>query len=76
MVGRQPDSIDNGFGKKVKFSHAGYRSVVSGKQAWCNFTENMRIEIRFKRVAAEGFNDALWFMGNKDHGLRMEKLIC
>ena len=29
------------------------------------FTENMRIEIRFKRVAAEGFNDALWFMGNK-----------
>lgn len=61
----EPDSIDNGFGKKVKFSHAGYRSVVSGKQAWCNFTENMRIEIRFKRVAAEGFNDALWFMGNK-----------
>lgn len=60
----EPDSIDNGFGKKVKFSHAGYRSVVSGKQAWCNFTENMRIEIRFKRVAAEGFNDALWFMGN------------
>ena len=34
----ESDSIDNGFGKKVKFSHAGYRSVVSGKQAWCNFT--------------------------------------
>lgn len=61
----EPDSIDNGFGEKVKFSHAGYRSVTAGKQAWCNFTENMRVEIRFKRVAAEGFNDALWFMGNK-----------
>ena len=26
----------------------------------------MRIEIRFKRNAYQGFNDALWFMGNND----------
>lgn len=58
------DSIDNGFGKKVKYSHAGYRSVKEGNEFWCNFTENMRIEVRFKRIAAEGFNNALWFMGN------------
>ena len=26
----------------------------------------MRIEVRFKRNAYEGFNDALWFMGNNN----------
>ena len=26
----------------------------------------MRIEIRFKRTPYQGFNDALWFMGNND----------
>lgn len=62
----EKDSIDNGFGKKVKYSHGCYRSALPGsKEAWCNFTENMRIEIRFKRTAYVGFNDALWFMGNK-----------
>lgn len=60
----EPDSIDNGFGKKVKYSHAGYRTVKSGREMFCNFTENMRIEVRFKRTGTVGFNDALWFMGN------------
>lgn len=61
----EPDSIDNGFGDKVKFSHGCYRSSLPGsKEFWCNFTENMRIEIRFKRTPYVGFNDALWFMGN------------
>lgn len=60
-----PDSIDNGFGSKVKFSHGCYRTALPGSKGfWCNFTENMRIEIRFKRTPYQGFNDALWFMGN------------
>lgn len=63
----EPDSIDNRFGSKVKFSHGCYRSSLPGsKDFWCNFTENMRIEIRFKRNAYQGFNDALWFMGNNN----------
>lgn len=63
----EADSIDNRFGSKVKFSHGCYRSSLPGsKDFWCNFTENMRIEIRFKRNAYQGFNDALWFMGNNN----------
>lgn len=61
----EADSVDNGFGKKVKFSHGCFRSArVGSRNFWCKFTENMRIEIRFKRNAYVGFNDALWFMGN------------
>lgn len=61
----EEDSIDNGFGDKVKYSHGCYRTSLPGaKEFWCNFTENMRIEIRFKRTPYVGFNDALWFMGN------------
>ena len=61
----ESDSVDNGYGEKVKFSHACYRTALPGSaEAWCNFTENMRIEIRFKRTNTPGFNDALWFMGN------------
>lgn len=62
----EKDSVSNGFGGKVKFSHGGYRTApLSSKEFWCNFTENMRIEIRFRRTSGLGFNDALWFMGNK-----------
>ena len=63
----EKDSIDNRFGKKVKYSHGCYRTSLPGsKEFWCNFTENMRIEIRFKRTSYVGFNDALWFMGNNN----------
>lgn len=63
----EQDSIDNGYGVKVKYSQGCYRSAVPGsKDFWCNFTENMRIEIRFKRNPYQGFNDALWFMGNNN----------
>lgn len=63
----EKDSIDNRFGKKVKYSHGCYRTSLPGsKEFWCNFTENMRIEIRFKRTPYVGFNDALWFMGNNN----------
>lgn len=63
----ESDSIDNGFGDKVKYSHGCYRTARPGSpEFWCNFTENMRIEIRFKRTPYVGFNDALWFMGNND----------
>ena len=49
----------------MKYSHACYRTSLPGsREAWCNFTENMRIEIRFRRTDTRGFNDALWFMGN------------
>lgn len=63
----EPDSVDNFFGQKVKYSHGCYRSPKPGdKEFWCRFTENMRIEIRFKRTDTQGFNDALWFMGNNN----------
>lgn len=63
----ETDSLDNRFGANVKFSHGCYRTSLPGsKDFWCNFTENMRIEIRFKRNAYQGFNDALWFMGNNN----------
>lgn len=63
----EKDSTDNRYGKKVKFSTACYKTPPPGdKHFWCRFTENMRIEIRFKRNACRGFNDALWFMGNNN----------
>ena len=42
------------------------QALPGSSEEWCNFTENMRIEVRFKRNAYEGFNDALWFMGNNN----------
>lgn len=61
----ETDSIDNGFGKRVKYSHGCFRTALPGSEEfWCNFTENMRIEVRFKRTPYVGFNDALWLMGN------------
>ena len=61
----EKDSIDNRYGQKVKYSHACYKTPAPGhKGFWCRFSENMRIEIRFKRTDTQGFNDALWFMGN------------
>lgn len=61
----EKDSIDNRYGKKVKYSTACYKTPPPGDQNfWCRFTENMRIEIRLKRTNTQGFNDALWFMGN------------
>lgn len=63
----ESDSIDNRFGKKVKYSHGCFRTPEPGDaEFWCNFTENMRIEIRFKRIPYVGFNEALWFMGNNN----------
>ena len=57
--------VDNRFGKEVNFSHGCYRSAKPGsEEEWCNFTENMRIEVRFRRSDTKGFNNALWFMGN------------
>lgn len=51
----EADSVDNRFGKRVKFSHGCYRTALPGSsEEWCNFTENMRIEVRFKRNAYEG----------------------
>ena len=63
----EPDSIDNGFGKMVKYSSFAWRSSQPGdKDHWCNFTENMRIEVRCRRSNTIGMNDALWFMGNNN----------
>ncbi len=57
--------VDNGFGKQVKYLTSCYRSAKDGEKGfWCNFTENMRIEVRLRRTDNVGFNDALWFMGN------------
>lgn len=61
----EKDSVDNGFGKKVKYSHACFRSATpESEECWCNFGENMRIEVRMRRSNNVGFNNALWFMGN------------
>ncbi len=63
----EADSIDNGFGKKVKHSTFAYRTALPGaEENWCNFTENMRIEVRYRRSNATGFINALWLMGNNN----------
>lgn len=63
----EKDSIDNRYGKNVKYSTGCYKTPAPGeKNFWCRFTENMRIEIRLKRTDTQGFNDALWFMGNNN----------
>lgn len=60
-----PQPVDNGFGKKVNYLHACYRSSPLGAHdGWCTFTENMRVEIRYRRTDTQGFNNALWFMNN------------
>lgn len=61
----EPDSIDNGFGSKVKYTHSAFRTApANNPEAWCCFTENMRIEVRYRRTDTKGFNNALWFMGS------------
>lgn len=64
------DSIDNAYGKMVTLETAGFRTPKKGdgKETWCKFTENMRIEIRMKRSDLKGLNNALWFMGDNDKG--------
>ena len=60
-----PDSVDNTHGRMVK--HATYACRTAPKDTdghWCDFTENMRIEVRARRSSTVGINDALWFMGN------------
>lgn len=62
-----PDSVDNRYGRKVKYKHACYRSSpADSHDGWCRFTENMRIEVRYRRSDTRGFNNALWFMNNSD----------
>ncbi len=60
-----PDSADNGHGRRVKYATFALRTVpADSPEAWCTFTENMRIEVRCRRSNHVGMNDALWFMGN------------
>ena len=62
-----PDSVDNGFGVPVKYTTYACRTApVGAPDEWCNFTENMRIEVRMRRTPTFGINDALWFMGNNN----------
>lgn len=64
---QEPGYVKTDFGKRVKYSHGAYRSSPSkSPDSWLLATENMRIEVRFKRSDVKGFNHALWFMGN--HG--------
>lgn len=59
--------VDNRFGKEVDYLTSAYRSPRRGEEGhWCSFTENMRIEVRFRRSDAVGFNNALWFMGDNN----------
>lgn len=58
------DSIDNGYGTRVKYLTFSARSVPPGDStAWATFSDNMRIEVRARYNSLKGFNNALWFMG-------------
>ncbi len=60
-----PDSVDNTHGRMVKHATYACRTAPKGTGGhWCDFTENMRIEVRARRSSTVGINDALWFMGN------------
>lgn len=62
----EPDSITTPYGNKVKYRHAAYRtSPDSNDDSWLHFGSNMRVEVRYKRSDHQGFNNALWFMGNE-----------
>lgn len=62
---REEQPIDNGHGVTVEHTSYACRSARPGEDGfWCNFTENMRIEVRARRSSTTGINDALWFMGN------------
>ncbi len=54
-------------GKREWVSPAYYSHRQGQPQKWCNFTENMRIEIRFKSTNSKGFNDALWLMSQTNN---------
>ncbi|WP_430811080.1 MULTISPECIES: BACON domain-containing protein [unclassified Carboxylicivirga] len=38
-----------------------------GGDKWVKFTENMRVEVRFKNSGIHGFNEAIWFMGQTNY---------
>ena len=62
-----PEGFENGYGETVYYKTGAYRTpVISNPNLWCVFTENMRIEVRYKRSNHVGLNNALWFMGNND----------
>lgn len=59
-----PDSIDNGYGRHVKYHTFSARSVPpDNNEAWSSFENNMRIEVRARYNSLIGFNNAIWFMG-------------
>lgn len=60
-----PAAVDNGHGRKVQYSTYALRTPApQDSDHWCNFTENMRVEVRARRSSTTGINDALWFMDN------------
>ncbi|WP_289024003.1 BACON domain-containing carbohydrate-binding protein [uncultured Salegentibacter sp.] len=38
-----------------------------GGVKWVKFTTNMRVEVRYKSSGHQGFNEALWFMGQSNY---------
>lgn len=38
-----------------------------GGAKWVKFTTNMRIEVRYKNSGKQGFNEAVWFMGQSNY---------
>ncbi|MBJ7879828.1 BACON domain-containing protein [Gelidibacter salicanalis] len=38
-----------------------------GGVKWVKFTTNMRVEVRYKNSGKQGFNEAVWFMGQSNY---------
>lgn len=53
---------------------AGYETATlyskrhhQGGIKWVKFTKNMRVEVRYRNSSKQGFNEALWFMGQSNY---------
>ncbi|MCR8668720.1 hypothetical protein NO995_13590 [Aestuariibaculum sp. M13] len=38
-----------------------------GGVKWVKFTKNMRVEVRYRNSGKQGFNEAIWFMGQSNY---------
>ena len=59
----------NSYGDVAEYETAALYSKRhdQGGLKWIKFTPNMRVEVRYKNSGKQGFNEAVWFMGQSNY---------
>lgn len=62
-------STTNKYGDPADYEMAALYSKRAGQGGvkWVKFTTNMRVEVRYRNSGKQGFNEAIWFMGQSNY---------